>query len=229
MTTITADTSEAESQRVMFDRQAIELRTAMPCIVVAVSSNGTTVDVQPAISQTQRLDGNVNQVNLPIVRGVPIAVMGSTIAGLFVCIPISAGDDGLLIVCDRAIDNWQYGDGVSRTPDFETPRHHDITDAIFYPGAQRISSEIPSYPTNALELRNRAGTCKHSVSNDTITSIVPGGASMIMTGNTTAFTGNVTISQNLNIGGSTIGNGVNLNTHVHSGVQVGAGNTGGPV
>lgn len=165
MTTTTNDTSPAEAQRVSFDRQALGLRTALPGIVVAVAADGTTVDVQPAISLAQRLDGGpARPVALPVVRGVPLMVMGSQVNGLFVAVPVVPGDEGMLIVCDRALDNWQAGEGVQMPPDAISPRHHDITDSQFYPGAMRASGGLPAYPTDALELRNRSGSVKIAIS-----------------------------------------------------------------
>lgn len=41
--------------------------------------------------------------------------------------------------------------------------------------------------------------------------------------------GNVTIPENLTVNGTIEGDGINLGTHVHSGVQTGASNTGPPV
>lgn len=175
MTTTSTDTPGPEADRVSFDRNALGLRTATPGMVVAVSADGTTVDVQPAISMTQRLESTV-EVRLPIVRGVPLAVLGSKAQGLFVCVPVSVGDEGTLVVCDRALDNWQHGGGVSVPPDMASPRHHDITDSVFFPGLQRLADSIPGFPTDAVEVRNLAGTVKASVSADTVKLLAAGGS-----------------------------------------------------
>lgn len=229
MTTTSTDTPEAEADRVSVDRQTLGLRTSTPGIVVAVDPSGRFVDVQPSISFTQRLE-NTTEVRLPVVRGVPLGVMGSKTLGLFVCVPVSVGDDGLLVVSDRALDNWQYGEGVGIPPDLATPRHHDITDSVFYPGLQRMSGGIPGFPTNAVEVRNRAGTVKVAVSNTGVTALAgpstfaltpstfsasAGGASIALGAGNTDITGNLRI------------NGQVYTAHTHSGVQPGAGNTGG--
>jgi len=253
MTTVTSDTDPAEAQRVMTDRQLLDLRTAIPGIVTAVSADGTTVDVQPAVSMTQRLE-SVNEVRLPVLQGVPLQVLGSTTLGLFVVVPVSIGDEGLLVVCDRAIDNWQHGAGVNMTPDMATPRHHDLTDAIFIPGVQRASGAIPGFPTDAVQLRNRAGDCVLALSDTAIDAVVPGGATFHMEGmeivtnanitntGTLTNTGDVSITGSLaqtggtstqsggmNITGPLTNNGVNVgSTHVHGGVMAGGSNTAGP-
>lgn len=214
MTTITNDTPESEALRVAIDRQALGLRTATPGIVVSVDSQGRTVDVQPATSMRDTTTGKLKPLQLPIIRGVPLHVLGSTSLGLFVAVPLVPGDEGLLVICDRALDNWQHGEGVQMTPDAESPRHHDIIDATFWPGLQRMSGAIADYPTDAIEIRNRAGGAVLSVSADAITSTV-GEVSMTVS------------AAGVDIAGSIRVNGVNIgenHTHPH-GDQ--AGNTGG--
>lgn len=176
MTTLTADTDPAEAGRVQFDRQALTLRTFTPGVVVAVAPDGTTVDVQPAISLVQRLEGAAVEIRLPVLRGVPVHVSGSQTLGLFACPPIAPGDEGMIIVSDRALDAWQHGEGVAPPPDMATPRHHDLSDAAFVPGLQRVSGAIPAYPTDAFEIRTRDGTVKASVSAAAATLTAPGGS-----------------------------------------------------
>lgn len=193
MTTITNDTPEAEALRVAIDRQALGLRTATPGIVVSVDPQGRTVDVQPAMSMRDTTTGRLKPLQLPVVRGVPLHVLGSTTLGLFVAVPLVPGDEGLLIVCDRALDNWQTGSGVQMAPDAETPRHHDITDATFWPGLQRLSGAIPDYPTDAIEIRNRAGGTVLSVSPTAITSTV-GEVVMAITAAGVDITGSIRVN-----------------------------------
>lgn len=200
MTTITTSTSDAEALRVTIDRQNLDMRTATPAYVVAVKGN--RVDVQPAIALTRRVEG-VQSIPLPVVRDVPLMMLGSTKLGLLVVPPLGPGDQGLLIVSDRAIDNWQHdnADRVARTPDAETPRHHDITDAFFIPGAWRYGDVIADFPTDAIQMRNMDGTTLVSVSEDTVIAKVKGGAAMTMKDQETAFEGNVAIDGNLTITG----------------------------
>lgn len=204
MTYSASDTPEPEAARLLIDRQMLDYRTAIPGVVVAMSADGTTCDVQPAVNMAQTLDGKTQGIPMPVVRGVPLMVMGSAVAGFFVCIPVSVGDDGLLIVCDRAIDNWQGGEGTAMPPLSPSPRHHDMTDAVFYPGLQRASGSIPSYPFASIQIRNREGTASLTVH--------AGGVHVV---------GNLTVE-----GTITDGAGVALNTHHHGGIQPGGGNSG---
>ena len=215
MTAVTNDTPESEAARVLIDRQMLDYRTAIPGVVVSVSADGTTVDVQPAVSMAQTLDGETKAVHMPVLQGVPLMVYGSAALGLFVCAPVRPGDDGLLIVCDRAIDNWQHGEGVSMAPLGPSPRHHDLTDAAFIPGLQRASGAIQGYPTSAIELRNRAGTCKLALNDSGITITAP------------AVTINAPVTATSVTAPTITSNGKVLATHTHP-VTTAPGTTGAP-
>lgn len=180
MTITTTDTPEADALRVAIDRQLIEQERAMPCVVEAVSADGTTVDVVVAISKVTVIEGQRLPIGDRVIRGVPIMLYGSTTLGLFVCPPIQKGDDGEIVAQDRPIDNWQHGAGVAMPPDMQTPRHGDFTDAMFYPGAQRAGGSIDNFPTDALTLQNRLGSTVLSLKDNEIKARV-GGVSITIT------------------------------------------------
>lgn len=111
MTLTTANTASEELERIAFDRQTARLRTATPGIITAVHPNGT-VDVQPAIMQVTTLDGVRSDEPLSVLTGVPtIFTYYAQTLGLSITLPMQAGDEGLLIVADRSIDNWQVAGG----------------------------------------------------------------------------------------------------------------------
>lgn len=168
MTLATVDTPDAEALRISIDRQLLEYEGAMPCVVEAVSADGTTVDVVVAISKTVTLEGVRMPLGDRVIRGVPVMMYGDTTLGLFVCPPIRPGSDGVIVAMDRALDNWQHGDGVRMPPEMQTPRHGDFTDGMFYPGAQRASGAIANYPTDSLTIQNRTGTTVASVKDNEI-------------------------------------------------------------
>lgn len=163
MTQVTTDTSEDEALRVAIDRELIKKDGASPAIVSNIAAGGSSVDAQPAISKTQRLDGDTVQIQRSEIRGAPVMMYGSTTKGMFICPPITAGDDGVLFPMMRALDNWQHGQGVSSPPNMMTPRHSDLGDAMYYPGALRDSVEIANYPTEAMTIQDMAATTVLSV------------------------------------------------------------------
>lgn len=163
MTITTTDTDEAESLRVAIDRQLLKKDGPTPSIVTNVATGGQSVDSTPAIDKTVRLEGVTQPLPRSEVRGAPTMTYGSTTKGLFVCVPISNGDDGLLIPMMRALDNWQHGEGNGPPPDMQTPRHSDLSDSAFYPGLLRESQAISNFPTDAITIQDRAASTVFSV------------------------------------------------------------------
>lgn len=163
MTLTTVDTPEAEALRVNIDRELLKRDGPSPAVVSGVATSGATVDAQPAISKTQRLEGVTQEIPRAEVRGAPVMTYGSTSKGMFVCAPISPGDDGVLIPMMRALDNWQHGEGIGMPPDMQTPRSSDLGDAAYYPGILRASADIANYPTEAITIQDAAATTVLSV------------------------------------------------------------------
>lgn len=163
MTITTTDTDDAEGLRVAIDRQLLKKDGPTPSIVTNVATGGQSVDSQPAIDKVQRLEGVSQSIPRSEVRGAPTMMYGSTTNGLFICAPISAGDDGLLIPMMRALDNWQHGEGSGPPPEMQTPRHSDLGDSAFYPGLLRESQAISNFPTDAITIQDRAASTVLSV------------------------------------------------------------------
>lgn len=206
MTTVTTGTDDAEALRVMIDRQMLEYDGMMPCVVHAVSEDGTTVDVIPAISKSIMLDGVRQPLGDRVVRSVPILLYGSTTLGLFVCPPIRPGDDGWLMAADKAMDNWQHGEGVQMAPAQQTPRHGDFTDGVFYPGAQRAGGAIANFPTDALTIQSRTGTTVVSLKDGEIKAMV-GEVSVTITPAGVQIVGPIAITGDIGQMGNQIVNG----------------------
>lgn len=163
MTITTTDTPDDEALRVAIDRQLLKKDGPTPTIVTNVAAGGQNVDSQPAIDKVQRLEGVSQSIPRAEVRGAPTMMYGSTVNGLFICAPITAGDDGLLIPMMRALDNWQHGEGNGPPPDMQTPRHSDLGDSAFYPGLLRDSQSIENFPTDAITIQDRAASTVLSV------------------------------------------------------------------
>lgn len=163
MTLTTTDTPDDEALRVAVDRQLLKKDGPTPSIVTNVATGGQSVDSQPAIDKVQRLEGISQPIPRAEVRGAPTMMYGSTTNGLFVCAPITAGDDGLLIPMMRALDNWQHGEGNQPPPDMQTPRHSDLGDSAFFPGLLRNSQAIANYPTDAITIQDREASTVLSV------------------------------------------------------------------
>lgn len=106
------------------------LRVALPATITAVNtSENQRVDVLPSL-MSRPLDQAV-AVPMPAIKNVPVMMpMGQSFA---IKLPLSVGDAGLLVFCDRSLDAWAAGSGGAPV-DPQDSRQHDLTDAVFVPG-----------------------------------------------------------------------------------------------
>lgn len=101
-----------------------------------------TVDVRPLVRGTVRKpDGAVERVDMPMIREAPIHFQGagrqdssgggSGKKGYIHSVPIKKGDEGMLIVSSRSIDNWH---DKGETEGQISSRVNDLSDGVFVPG-----------------------------------------------------------------------------------------------
>jgi hypothetical protein len=113
-----------------------------------------TASVQISI---KRLGGNTIQVIEDVIIAVPEA------NGYSVTLPIVAGDECLIVFCDRCIDNWHEYGGIQEQLEF---RQHDLSDAFAIVGLNSKPNKIANYNTTDLEVRNSDRTTLVSVRAD---------------------------------------------------------------
>ena len=141
--------------------------------------------------------------------------------------PIKPGDECCLCFSERAIDFWFAMGGVQLPSEY---RLHDLSDAIARVGLNSQPNIIPNFFTGGAEFRNKAGGSYVRIADNGNVTTKSGNSNTVLTSNSfTINTLNVIINGNLQISGTTVGNGINLNTHLHTGVQPGGGNTGVPI
>jgi phage baseplate assembly protein gpV len=153
--------------------------------------------------------------------------------GLTLTFPIKPGDECLVIFASRCIDAWWQQGGIKGQAEL---RMHDLSDGFIFAGVRSQPRAFVVNTTSA-QLRTDDGAAYVEVNptSKNINVVTPANANITaggeakVTAPTIKLVGNVEITGNLNISGTTIGNGVNLNTHVHTGVQPGGGNTGAPI
>lgn len=85
-------------------------------------------------------DGAPVKYRPPVVHGVPVAFYGGS--GFSDTFPLSVGDPGILLFCDRQIDEWKATG--ARTTEPQTLRRHSLNDAIFIPGARSFADPVPA-------------------------------------------------------------------------------------
>ena len=222
-----------ETQRVALDARQSRIWTALPGIIESFDPNAMTARIQPAIKGRKRLpDGTYEGVDMPLLLDCPVVFPGG--GGVTLTFPLKAGDECLVIFASRCIDGWWQLGGIQSQAEL---RMHNLSDGFCIPGGR---SQPRAFEVRTDAARLTADNGNGYVEIDPVSgdiAIATFGALFIYSQNKAIISapngidisGDVKITGNLTVTGTTIGNGVNLNTHHHTGVQTGSGNTGGPV
>ena len=146
--------SAADALKTTISRQLLTCRTVT--VGVADSEpkqNGHVwcVDVLPAIQQIRDVDGTRQYVDIPKLTNVPIVLPCSNALGLSITMPIKKGNELILLVSDRSLDNWQLDGGIQRPADETEIRHHDLSDCLCIPSALTIAA-LDTYNNEAVEI-----------------------------------------------------------------------------
>lgn len=177
-----------------------KLWTAIPCEVIRVNTQGSTisVDVKPLIEAIY--ESNYTE-SLPIILNVPVMMPSSDTA--VINIPIKKGSKVLCVFSKFDLDNFVLSDGDVVTP--ASNRSMDYNDAIAIPGL---------YPFK--DHPNKGRTLPFSDSDLSITANI-GSASECSV--VLADDGSVTVTSPLTVNlnaPSVLVNGTDLETHTHN-------------
>lgn len=226
----------------MQDALGFDLRVAAPGIIQSVDFMRQTCTVQLAIRERLNDNGNLSWDEIPLLLDVPFFIYSG--GGYCVTLPISPGDDCLVVFGDNCIDAWWQNGGVQNQVE---RRRHDLSDGFAIVGFRSQPQVVPGYSPSTAQIRNKAGDTYVEISGDTINIKAAGGVNIdsgssvsvssannmkIDSGaalNMSSQAGSTFSGANISIGsgGNTVIDGKNFLGHVHSGVQSGGGNTGG--
>lgn len=128
--------------------------------------------------------------------------------------PLKKGDCGIILFSDREIESWYINGEVNQ---LAYNRAHALTDAIFIAGLFAQPNVL-----NAQYIQD----CLHIFYDTKGIKITSAG---IEIDGDTIINGNLTVNGQITATGDIISNGISLQNHIHSGVEVGIGNTGKPL
>jgi hypothetical protein len=216
-----------ELYRRMLDAHAEKHRSSIPAKVVSFNATKQTIVAQPLIREKviDRETGSVQWFDLPQILDVPVQFPQ---AGNFVLtMPITAGDEVLLLFSDMCIDSWWTSGGIQN---WNMRRRHDLSDAIAIPGINSVPNVIQNIANNAMELRTKDGTVKVSVFADKIVLQRGDNEKIEMSSSKLSMFFDVTngieiTSAGVNIKGNLLHNGLNYTHHTHP-VTTAPGDTG---
>lgn len=190
------------------------LRVAIPGIIISFDAVTQTVKVQPAIREIIYDGiGTPNHIDLPELLDVPIIMPHA--GDYAITLPITEGDECLVIYADMCIDGWWQSGDVQNQVEL---RRHDLSDGFAILGPWSQTKRLANYDANKLHLYNiKTGT-----------GIEVGSQGIKVTGNV-EITGNILTHGDSELKGVVLGQlvakGVDLVTHTHTCPD---GQTGGP-
>lgn len=149
--------------REMVDRSAMKMNTAIPGIIESFDPATQTATVTPAIKMRTMIDNEEGFLSLPTIIHVPVVYPVVAVKGFALTLPISKGDNCLLVFSQRAIDNWHDRGSVQPPEEGVNSRHHDLTDAFALISPLPLPQVFGDWEANGLELRNRAKSSRVTV------------------------------------------------------------------
>ena len=226
---------EIEQRRRILDTYGINLRVAAPGIIHDVDFERQTCTVQLAIREKLRdNDGNIKDVKIPLLPDVPFFVYSG--GGYCLTLPITPGDDCLVVFGDNCMDAWWQSGGVQNQVE---RRRHDLSDGFAIVGFRSQPDVVSGYSANTAQIRNKAGDAYIEISGSNI-NIVASGTVNVQSGsnmriessaalNMSSTAGSTFTGSDISIGsgGNTVIDNRNFLKHVHTGVEPGGGTTGG--
>jgi len=125
----------------------------MPGIIQSFDPDEQTVSVQLAIRERIRDgEGRMEFVNLPLLLDVPILMPRA--GGYIVTMPVSKGDECLVVFGDMCIDAWWSNGEVQNQIE---KRRHDLSDGFAILGPWSQPNKIQNYSTDSVQLRTEDG------------------------------------------------------------------------
>lgn len=124
--------------------QVAAVYTAVPGVVVSFDAGPpaqATVCLGVQLKYVDA-DGAVKDVVHPRLAKVPVGFMGASGGGYSVTFPLAEGDECMLLIPDRSIDEWRANGGADQK--CVDQRRHAITDAILLPIVTSTPGAIPA-------------------------------------------------------------------------------------
>lgn len=186
-------------------RQALfDLRVATPGIVQSFDATKQTAVVQPVIRESIANPATLAAMWVPLPQLLDVPIVIPRAGNFLITVPVTAGDECLIVFADSCIDAWWERGGQQNQPFL---RRHDLSDAFAVLGCWSQPNKVSDYSTEAIQIRTLDGT-----------SIIEIDASGDV--NVTAPNVNLTVTGNVTIAGK------DWLTHQHTGVATGGANTG---
>lgn len=178
----------------------------IPAKVVSYDDTTNRAVIKPLV-MLGTTDGQ--KISRAQLSNIPVFRFGG--GGFFIRFPVKAGDFGWLKATDRDMSLIMQRGGLEDWPN--TLRQHSFSDGMFFPDTLK-SWVIDGANADALVIQSLDGSVCVS----------------LHSGKVKIEATDIEVVGNMSVTGTMTNNGVNIgSTHVHSGVDAGPSNTGGPL
>ena len=218
---------EYSDRQAQIDNKLMDVHTALPAIIISFDPEKRTVSAQPTIQRVfSEGEGKAGADNLPPCVDVPVVFpMGG---GYELTFPINKGDECLLIFAERCIDSWFETGRPSEPADF---RQHDLSDAFAIVGVRSLANKQPVW-ADGVELHGNGNhvriddkSIEAKTVSGTYTKLNPSSINMQAAGATLTLSGGGLNCSVPITAPNLITSKMNVNTHVHGGVESGGSST----
>lgn len=184
----------------------------IPARVVSYDDTTNRATIKPLV-MLGTTDGQ--KISRAQLSNIPVFRFGG--GGFFIRFPIKPGDFGWLKATDRDMSLIMQRGGLEDWPN--TLRQHSFSDGMFFPDTLK-SWVIDGANADALVIQSLDGSVCVSLHSGKVR----------IEADDIEMVGNVQVTGNVAVTGTMTNNGTNVgSTHVHSGVDTGPSNTGGPL
>ena len=178
----------------------------IPAKVVSYDDTTNRAVIKPLV-MLGTTDGQ--KISRAQLSNIPVFRFGG--GGFFIRFPVKPGDFGWLKATDRDVSLIMQRGGLEDWPN--TLRQHSFSDGMFFPDTLK-SWVIDGANADALVIQSLDGSVCVS----------------LHSGKVKIEAADIEVVGNMSVTGTMTNNGVNIgSSHVHSGVQSGTSNTGGPL
>jgi hypothetical protein len=147
--------------KLALDARLTDLHVALPGKVELWDNDSLKVSVRPMIKRAiETVSGGSKVEELPVIQNVRVVYPGG--GGFAVAYPLSVGDTGVLLFCERNIAEW------GRTGENSNPRDrrlHGLAGAVFLPGL-RTDGDAITVATDGLTLGAADGSFAIKIKSD---------------------------------------------------------------
>lgn len=181
--------SESEALVRMLTEFGMKIRVAMPGVVVSFDATKQTVRVKPALKERVNINGVLSDEEIKDLLDVPIFMPRA--GGYTLTMPVTAGDECLVIFGDSCMDSWwQSGGTGNKQMDL---RRHDLSDGYAILGVWSQPRVLSNYKTDAVQIRNDVGTTNIELKNGEITATIEATVLKVVSGKITALANKVAL------------------------------------